>query len=205
IPRVSRNFLWKCIHNIYHVGSFWEQIPDLEILGTCSACGAPESMEHILLECVEPGQREVWNLAECIWQLRYNDWPKLNWGILLGCGLTHFKSPKGIHIPAKNRFFAIVVSISMKVIWNLRNQRVFDTHISPSQQEIKNRWVSMINSTLRQDQLLTNTARFGDLAIKKQLVLKTWSGTLLDEDSLLDDWTRCRGVLVGISDAQGPA
>ncbi|KAJ7257193.1 hypothetical protein B0H12DRAFT_1015592, partial [Mycena haematopus] len=84
------------------------------------------------------------------------------------------------------------------VIWNLRNQRVFESHVSPSQQEIKNRWVSMINSILRQDQLLTNITRFGDLTIKKQLVLDTWSGTLLDEDSLPDDWTRCRGVLVGI-------
>ncbi|KAJ7257188.1 hypothetical protein B0H12DRAFT_1015589 [Mycena haematopus] len=112
IPRVSRNFLWK----LYRVGSFWEQIPDLEILGTCSACGALESMEHILLECVEPGQREVWNLAECIWQLRYNDWLKLNWGVLLGCGLARFKSPKGNHIPAKNRFFAIVVSITWESV-----------------------------------------------------------------------------------------
>ncbi|KAF8202819.1 hypothetical protein K438DRAFT_1581125, partial [Mycena galopus ATCC 62051] len=58
--------------------------------------------------------------------------------------------------------------------------------------------ISMINAALRQDQLLTNTSHFGDLAIKKQLVLNTWNGTLFDEDSLLDDWTRTKGVLVGI-------
>jgi hypothetical protein len=40
--------------------------------------------------------------------------------------------------------------------------------------------------------------KFGALAFKKQLVLNTWSGLLLDEDSLLDDWTYEEGVLVAI-------
>ncbi|KAF8207747.1 hypothetical protein K438DRAFT_1575544, partial [Mycena galopus ATCC 62051] len=74
IPHLTRNFLRRCTHNIYHVGSFWEQVPNLEILGRCSLCEAPESMEHILLECEKPGQREVWRLAENLWQLRYSDW-----------------------------------------------------------------------------------------------------------------------------------
>ncbi|KAF8144486.1 hypothetical protein K438DRAFT_1631728 [Mycena galopus ATCC 62051] len=118
IPRLTRNFLWKCTHNrdhelplvahrklsnIYRVGSFWEQVPNLEILGRCSVCEAPESMEHILLECEKPGQREVWRLAENLWQLRYSDWPKLNWGLLLGCGLARFRSPQGKIIPAKKQ------------------------------------------------------------------------------------------------------
>ncbi|KAJ6449573.1 hypothetical protein C8R45DRAFT_849688, partial [Mycena sanguinolenta] len=126
------------------------------------------------------------------------NWPKMNWGLLLGCGLARFRSSHGKILPTKNRLFAIVVSISMRIIWNLRNQCVFETHSSPSEQEINSRWVSMMNAALRQDQLLTNTARFGDLAIKKQLVLNTWSGTLFDEDSLPDDWTKTKGVLVGI-------
>ncbi|KAJ7241407.1 hypothetical protein C8J57DRAFT_1244659 [Mycena rebaudengoi] len=55
-----------------------------------------------------------------------------------------------------------------------------------------------MNDTLNRDKLLTNRAHFGSLAIKKQLVLNTWSGTLLDEDSLPDDWIKSKGVLVGI-------
>ncbi|KAJ7697135.1 hypothetical protein B0H17DRAFT_1130451 [Mycena rosella] len=38
--------------------------------------------------------------------------------------------------------------------------------------------------------------KFGPVALNKQLVLKTWSGLLLDEASLPDDWTH-EGVLVG--------
>ncbi|KAJ7144351.1 hypothetical protein C8R44DRAFT_602368, partial [Mycena epipterygia] len=67
-----------------------------------------------------------------------------------------------------------------------------------SESEIHNRWISAMNNMLKRDRLLTNQARFGSLAIKKQLVLETWSGTLLDEDSLPDDWIRSEGVLVGI-------
>jgi hypothetical protein len=38
---------------------------------------------------------------------------------------------------------------------------------------------------------------FKTLALKKQCVLNTWSGLLLDEASLLDNWIN-EGVLVGI-------
>jgi hypothetical protein len=55
-----------------------------------------------------------------------------------------------------------------------------------------------MNTTLKSDRLLTNQARFGSLAIKRQLVLETWSSTLLDDDFLPDHWTRSEGILVGI-------
>jgi ribonuclease HI len=126
-------------------------------------------------------------------RFRYPDWPKLNWGLILGCALGRFRNSKGKIIPSKNIFFAVVVSVSMKLIWNLRNNRVFERHCPPSKQDIHNCWLAAINAALRQDQLLTNTARFGDLATKKQVVLNTWSGTLFDEDSLPDDWTKTKG------------
>jgi len=151
-----------------------------------------------VLECDAPGQRQVWRLMEILWKFRYPTWPKLNWGLLLGCRLTRFKSPKGKTVPAQNCFFTMLVSTSMKLIWNLRNERVFETHTAASGIEIHKHWVSLMNTALKRDKLLTNQARFSSLAIKKQLVLDTWSGTLLDEDSLPDDWTRSVGVLVGI-------
>ncbi|KAJ7126638.1 hypothetical protein C8R46DRAFT_927066 [Mycena filopes] len=141
---------------------------------------------------------QIWWLTEQLWKFRYHKWPKLNWGLLLGCGLAKFKSSKGKPVFSQNCFFTVIVSLSMKLIWDLRNWRVFDTLELASETEIHNRWVSMVNSALRRDILLTNRARFGSLSIKKQLVLNTWSGTLLDEDSLPDDWIKSEGVLVGI-------
>ncbi|KAJ7828294.1 hypothetical protein B0H13DRAFT_1656408 [Mycena leptocephala] len=198
IHRLTRNFLWKSLHDTYHVGFFWDHVPNMEILGQCSTCRMPESLEHIMLECNAPGQQQVWQLTERLWRLRFPTWPKLNWGLLLGCGLARFTSPNSKRIPSKNRFFTIIVSTSMYLIWNLRNKRVFETHTLASEAEIHNRWVELINSALKRDQLLTNRAQFGSLATKKQLVLDTWSGALLDEDSLPDDWIKLKGVLVGI-------
>ncbi|KAJ7438920.1 hypothetical protein B0H11DRAFT_1752293 [Mycena galericulata] len=201
IHRLTRNFLWKSIHNIVHIGAFWDHVPNLEFLGQCPACQIPESLEHIMLECNAPGQQQIWRLAEKLWQLRFNPWPRLNLGLLLGCALAKFKSSRGNSVPAQNRFFTLIVSTSMQLIWTLRNDRVLGTSGPATDNEIHNRWVSMINSTLKRDKLLTNRARFGSLAIKKQLVLNTWSGTLLDEDSLPDDWIKSKGVLVGIRPA----
>ncbi|KAJ6553254.1 hypothetical protein B0H19DRAFT_949866, partial [Mycena capillaripes] len=172
--------------------------PNLEMLGQCQTCQVPESLEHIMLECDSPGQRQVRQLTELFWKLRYPSWPRLNWGLILGCGLAKFKSRNGKTAQAQNHFFTIIVSTSMTLIWNLRNKRVFETHTVASETEIQNCWVLLINAALKRDILFTNQACFGSLVIKKQLVLDTWSGTLFDEDSLLDDWTRSKGVLVGI-------
>ncbi|KAJ6551930.1 hypothetical protein B0H19DRAFT_950337 [Mycena capillaripes] len=166
------------------------------MVGQCQSCGVLESLEHIMLECDAPGQHQVWRLTEIFC--------KLNWGLILGCGLARFTSPKGKPIPVQSRFFTIIVSTSKSLIWSLRNERVPETHTMASENKIHNRWeihnrcVSWMNAALNRDRLLSNCARFGSLATRKQLVLNTWSGTLLDEDSLPDDWTIVKGVLGGI-------
>ncbi|KAK7008287.1 hypothetical protein R3P38DRAFT_3592218 [Favolaschia claudopus] len=197
INRLTRNFLWKCMHETYRLGAFWDHVPHLEHFGLCIECKTPESMEHIMLECDARGQKLIWNLAERLWRLRYTDWPTLSWGLLLGCSLARFKIHGKIQ-RGKNRFFTIIVSTSIKLIWSLRNERVFEGKTQPSTTEIHNRWLALINGALKRDQLLTNKFRFGNLAKNTSLVLETWSGALSAEDALPDDWTRVKGVLVGI-------
>ncbi|KAK7000950.1 hypothetical protein R3P38DRAFT_3327566 [Favolaschia claudopus] len=184
INRLTRNFLWKCMHETFHVGTFWDNVPNLRHLAYCQACAVPDTMEHIALECNAPGQKIIWSLCEKIWNLRYPLWPELHWGLILGCGLPRFRTNRGNRLRAKERFFTILVSASIHLIWKLRNER--------------NRWFSMINSALKRDQTLTNKARFGSLAKTKQIVLETWSGVLQNEHALPDDWTQSKGVLVGI-------
>ncbi|KAJ7502101.1 hypothetical protein B0H11DRAFT_1644966, partial [Mycena galericulata] len=83
ITRLTRNFLWKAMHNTFHVGLFWDNVPNREILGQCPTCRVTESLEHITLECEAPGQRQIWQLVEKLWKLRYTSYPNLNWGLLL--------------------------------------------------------------------------------------------------------------------------
>jgi hypothetical protein len=124
--------------------------------------------------------------------------PMLNWGLILGCNLVQFKTDKGVILPEKGRLFAILVSVAWHQIWNLRQNRVIST---PDRiltvTEIYNQWLKAVNGALRRDCLLTDKVRFGPLTLKKQLVLNTWSGLLMEEDSLPDDWTY-EGVLVGM-------
>ncbi|KAF8133557.1 hypothetical protein K438DRAFT_1641237 [Mycena galopus ATCC 62051] len=138
-------------------------------------------------------------LCTKLWSLKHNNWPQLNWGILLGCNLLRFKSTNGKLLHSKQRLFAILVNSSMHLIRNLRNNRHFSSstyQITPT--EIHNRWVATINIALIRDHLITNKIHFGRLAFDKQLVLNTWSGTLWDEDALPDDWILSDQVLVGI-------
>jgi hypothetical protein len=122
----------------------------------------------------------------------------MNWGLILGCNLLRFKSGNGIAIPAKGRLFAILVSVAWHLIWKLRVSRVISSPDRiPTEAEIHNQWLKSINRALQRDRLLTDKIKFGPLALKKQLVLNTWSGLLFNEDSLPDDWTH-EGVLVGM-------
>jgi hypothetical protein len=150
------------------------------------------------LECDAPGQKLIWLFTQQLWTMKYDQWPDLNWGLILGSNLVKFKSPQGHIIHAKGRLFAVLVSSAWHLIWNLHVNRVIanpDKILTAA--EIYNQWLSTINRALQRDRLLTDKVRFDSLALNKQLVLSTWSGLLLDEDSLPDDWTK-EGVLVGM-------
>jgi hypothetical protein len=198
LQRLTREFFWKSIHNTFRVGDFWLHIDTLETRGQCHVCKVPESLEHIALECDAPGQKLIWDLAQQLWSKKYSQWPTLSWGLILGCNLVKFRSDRGTVLPEKGRLFAVLVSSAWHLIWNLRRGRVIE---SPdkllSTTAIYNLWLNTINGALTRDCLLTDKIKFGPLALNKQLILKTWSGLLMDEDSLPDDWTQ-EGVLVGM-------
>ncbi|KAJ6505702.1 hypothetical protein C8R47DRAFT_967574 [Mycena vitilis] len=170
IPRLTRNFLWKCVHNIFRVGPFWDHIENLEFLGQCPHCKVDESLQHIMLECNAQGPTQIWRLCSTLWGFKYGRWPRLNWGILLGFNLVKFRSAKGKLILHKQRLFAILVSTSMYLIWTLRNERRFDNHDEQhTHTEIHNRWVAAINAMLKRDRLLTSKIHFGRLAFNKHM------------------------------------
>ena len=73
ITRSIRELLWKCLHNAHKCGKFWEKIPNFEQRSICPSCKIEESMEHILLECIAPGQATIWNIAKTLWQLKHNN------------------------------------------------------------------------------------------------------------------------------------
>jgi hypothetical protein len=184
LQRWSRGFYWKCVHNTFRVGDFWTHIEHLEIIGKCQVCDVMESLEHIALECNSPEQKIIWTLTRELWSRKYDTWPTLNWGLILGCNLVKFRCPKGHLLTEKGRLFVLLVSVGWHLIWNLRVNRVTkNLGTTLSTVSIHNQWLIAINSALKCDQILTDKVKFGTLALKRQLMLSTWSGLLKDEDS----------------------
>ena len=102
-----------------------------------------------------------------------------------------------------NRLFKIIVSESTHLIWKLRCERRIAREDDPqklhSEHEIHDRWVKVMNTRLTLDSLSTNRKKFGKKSTEAKLVLQTWEGCLLNNEELLQNWCRKKGVLVGIA------
>jgi hypothetical protein len=207
ITRIIRVFLWKILHKTHKCGDYWFNIPTFEHRAMCHFCGTTDSMEHILTECEAPGQNEVWALAKTLWLKKHNSWPQiLNVGSIVGCGLANFKASSGKYKPGTNRLYRILLSESAYLIWKIRCERVLerpDCEHWHSSIEIQNRWLHTMNRRLEHDCAMTGQ-QYGKKALKKEIVLQTWSGTLRDEQSLPENWIKKPGVLVGIEPLEQP-
>lgn len=161
-------------------------------------CGAQETMEHILIICNAPGQKEVWEIASELWMKKTQQHLRPSFNEVMSCGLYTSRNQDGKIQRGETRLYQIIVSESAHLIWKLRNDRVINEKNPASQQEIRNRWVHAMNTRLAMDCLTSNREKYGTKALKKPLILSTWHKVLLNEDMLPKDWTRETGVLVGI-------
>ncbi|KAL1678588.1 hypothetical protein EV122DRAFT_177620, partial [Schizophyllum commune] len=205
ISREVSQFLFKACHGAYKIGDYWEKIPNFEQRGTCPVCQTTESMEHILFGCDAKGQEVVWRLAKELWDRKHPDWPTLNLGTVLSCGIADFKADDRKHRrKGANRLYTILISESAFLIWKLRNERVIrgeERAGNPnffSEQHIRSRWLQTMNNRLTLDREMTKSYKYGKRAIQKEVVLTTWCGVLHEELSLPEDWLNEPRVLVGV-------
>ncbi|KAJ7729024.1 hypothetical protein B0H16DRAFT_1470217 [Mycena metata] len=142
----------------------------------------------------QPGQHEVWSLAETLWLKKHPSWPVLSLGSILDCGLTTFSDENKRPLPGTSRLYRILISESLFMIWKIRNECI----INRAGHEMHNKWLYAINMRLKFDRALTNYAKFGKQnSINISLVLQTWRLTLMEEDKLPGNWIREPRVLVG--------
>lgn len=208
LTKKTQEFLWKCLHNTFKIGSFWKNIPGYENRSTCPHCKTKESMEHILMECMAPGRSEIWTLVTELWKKRSQVPIPENYGTILGCCLTTFKKANGKPDQGLNRLFRMLISKSMYLIWKLRCERAITWGNDPSKfhspHKIHNEWVQTINARLKMDSIRTNTKIFKAKVIKPKIVLKTWKNCLLDNIYDTRNWCGKTGVLVSITPKQPP-
>ncbi|KAH9829971.1 uncharacterized protein C8Q71DRAFT_685566, partial [Rhodofomes roseus] len=200
IRKSVSDFLWKCIHNAHRCGEFWKKIPEYEERAICTYCDTTETLEHIMTQCQAPGCNTIWNLAGTVWMSKQAEWTRPSYEEIMGVGLKKWYTAKMKRRPTAERFWRILISESAYLIWCLRCERTIGHSDEPgwthSKKEIAARWTSMLNKRLQLDMSMTHR-RFGRQALRKDIVIGTWRGTLQDEYALPDDWTGTKGVLVG--------
>ncbi|KAH9841157.1 ribonuclease H-like protein, partial [Rhodofomes roseus] len=202
IHRKIVDFLWKDIHNVHHVGTYWTNIPGLEERAICETCGTTEDMEHILTRCRAPGQKRIWRLTKALWTRKGQPWRAPTETDILTASVGLY--PRQDNSKTKNylaRLWAILIPEAAFLIWKLRCERVIghadEADWKHTDQEISRHWLATVNRRLQID-LTATSKRFGHLAKDNRLVWATWTGTIGDEQGLYEDWTRVPRVLVGI-------
>ncbi|PPQ81398.1 hypothetical protein CVT24_001827 [Panaeolus cyanescens] len=205
ISKNIRAFLWTAMHDGQKCGEYWTRMTSYEHRGMCRECNTIKGLEHILTECRNSGQEQIWHLARDILQAKGINIQRLNLGKILGSGVPQILNSKGKIDRTKSRLYTIIMTESSHLIWKIRCEwkigRAEDPNKKHTNQEITNRWRQVINTRLKLDCLQTNSLKFGNKSISMNLVRDTWKGTLDGEEDLPNDWMRYE-VLVGIRQIQ---
>ncbi|EIM91167.1 uncharacterized protein STEHIDRAFT_48353, partial [Stereum hirsutum FP-91666 SS1] len=184
--RKERDFFFFIVHGTYKIGAYWNNIPTMNHRAICQKCGVTEDMEHILVNCDTPGQKEVWRLTELFWRQKLpSRWIKPSIGSIAGCALIHFSDQEGKSKPGADRLYRMLIAMSARLIWKLRCERVIRTEEDHSVREIQNRWRKEVDVRLRMDRAMTHP-RFEKQALSTNAVLRTWSRTIMNEENLPD-------------------
>ncbi|KAI9068536.1 RnaseH-domain-containing protein [Trametes sanguinea] len=199
--REIRDFWWKATHDALRIGRYWTNIPGYEDRARCSHCGVTESLEHILLVCAAPGRETVLRLAVSLLRKRGIELPHLNIGSLLCAPFASACAERGKKNSADDRLLRIVLTESVHLCWKIRCERVIDNDPALPHRHgdlaLRTRWLAAMNRRLAIDQQLTRAIK-GRVYLDRALVLRTWTGLLVDEASLPEDWILRSRVLVGI-------
>ncbi|KAH7914514.1 ribonuclease H-like protein, partial [Hygrophoropsis aurantiaca] len=208
-----KQFIFRATHGSFKIGDYWNNIPGYEQRARCSACDDQnESMEHILTECPNNHQKEIWKLAKNLWPHKNKPWPNLSIGLILGCASITDKPPQQRNEPTSNErakkttprehlLLKVLIAESASLIWAIRCDTTINGNSHPIE-TITQRWHNRIEKRLHND--VINARRKHAKQPLIQRVRETWNGTLKNESALPLDWVLTHEVLVGIKPAQVP-
>lgn len=203
IERKHREFLYATIRGTYRIGKFWEHANDEEIKNKqyCTHCDKIETMEHILCECLIPGQSQIWEIIRKIWGKTGQTWHTPAFGEIIGISSIDLHKSNPRISEGRARLFQVLISEAAHLIWKLRCDRVLDHDNDrlywPSRNVIAKATQTRLNIRLRMDCLHADNGKFDKKAIREDLIRGTWEGLLENENTLGTDWIGKNGVLVG--------
>ena len=201
-----RDFLWKQIHGIYRLGTFWLNIPECDDRAVCPLCEETETFQHIIESCRSTETTVIWQATNELWKRKYDENLTITEGAILGCGLANFTKEDGKPNSAKNRLYRILISEAAHLIWVLRCERrikgIDSLNQNHLEKTVRKRWYSKINERMQVDCLLTNRYLYERKALKARAVYNTWEKLSSNKEDLHREWCRRPGVLVGKEPAE---
>ena len=174
IPNKVTDFIWKLIHNKIRCGKYFRHIPGWQDKQIC-VCGELEEPQHILLECQQRHQQEIWNRAKEIWEkTEPNDTiPDPSMGLIRGFALVKKGTSRKTQ-RYKTRKYQILMAQAIWTIWKLRCESIFEERII-TKEEYKNRYEAAIRTEIKKD--ITDIERTEEKTAKKRKennLIKTW-------------------------------
>ena len=101
----------------------------------------------------------------------------------------------------KSRLYRIIVSETAYLIWKMRNEWQIRDDDGEERLNVEGettaRWRKALNKRLTNDRFLTDSARFRKRALNAELVRRTWTGSLENEEALPQEWYKTRGGFSG--------
>ncbi|KAI0754830.1 hypothetical protein C8Q80DRAFT_1095068 [Daedaleopsis nitida] len=195
VLRESRDFWWRSLHGALRIGKFWTNLNGYEDRAMCHWCEEEESLEHILVHCAAPGQREVWRLVAAAAAKKGLPALPVSFGTVLGSPMITLQFKEGRDTPIADAFYRSVVPMSAHLIWKLRCERVIDMGDdrwrTQGSEVVCRKWWSALE---RRSVLEVGAARRGGTKSKLARVQAVWHGILESRPPLGQSAT---GFLVG--------
>ncbi|EJD51084.1 hypothetical protein AURDEDRAFT_57515 [Auricularia subglabra TFB-10046 SS5] len=182
LTRQAREFLWKAIHGVHKTGAYFKNMKQpWSDYATCPACGVEESLEHILLDCPQSGQQDVWVLVDDF-LAKMGLQVDVTYGLILGCASVRVRDRFTDRILRLERIFKIVVSESAFLIWKIRCEARMEHGGDPEwhlpKDAIAERWWKVIRRRKHQDIASVDKVRYGKKAKPKGEIYETWRDPL---------------------------
>ncbi|EJD46192.1 hypothetical protein AURDEDRAFT_27593, partial [Auricularia subglabra TFB-10046 SS5] len=134
-------------------------------------------LEHILFQCTQTGQDQVWPMVHNFLAKKHCD-VELDLGTVLGCASARLQGRKDSRDKPLERAFRIMVSESAFLIWKLRCEKrvghADDADWKHAPAEVIARWGAMIRARVALDKRLTNGYKYNRRAVDPSLHKETW-------------------------------
>jgi hypothetical protein len=171
------------------IGSIWGHILGFSHWKYCTTCFHMDSIDHILTCCPINTREIVWNLAEQVWPHNHEQWPEINFGIILGIGCINIPTQSAHPNPQLQktltklqgafRLLQILILKAAHLVWVMRCERVIQNR-QHTDSEAKKWWSRAINTRLTHDRIVV--AKIKRDKKYTNLVKQTW-GPVLHKDS----------------------